>query len=534
MEKQTSLPLRKISSKCIALLVLLFLSILIVPNSYAKTMGFTDDSYYWIDNKSHLVAGTTVTFVYDYSGDGTVITISGKINGKTVFSGGTASKASFTFNIPEDATGRISLSGQWGDRNGTRHSLSGSYAFLSLFNVLSSDPHAKSVELTVYDKVSPTCTDPGTEKYWECPTCKRMYKDCAGLEQISAPVSIKPLGHYWNTKYEWDELSTVTASRTCRRDDTHFETETAPVTSSITKQPSCEERGETTYTAVFENSGFKTQSKTIDDIDDLGGHVWKQPTYNWSSDFHSITATRVCERDDSHTETETVQAVENVLIAPTCEETGKSNFTASFENSAFEQKQENNIVTAALGHDWIQTEYTWSDDYMECIATHVCSRDGVSETEEGTVTVKTTPATTAAAGKTVYTAVFSKPGFTNQTHEIAIPKLPQPQSTEQVTLKKIGIKKLTAVSAKKLKVEWKKLSSKDRKTIQYIEVQVSTEKSFKTILKKKTVKSSKTSCTIPGLKKNTKYYVRIRAYTKSGKVIKVSKWAVKSKKTKKK
>ena len=102
------------------------------------------------------------------------------------------------------------------------------------------------------------------------------------------------------------------------------------------------------------------------------------------------------------------------------------------------------------------------------------------------------------------------------------------------SLKKIGIKKITAVSKKKLKVEWKKLSAKDRKKIKYIQVQVSTSKNFTKIVKQKKVKSSKTSCTISGLKKNTKYYVRIRAYTKSGKNVSISAWTVKSKKTKKK
>ena len=102
------------------------------------------------------------------------------------------------------------------------------------------------------------------------------------------------------------------------------------------------------------------------------------------------------------------------------------------------------------------------------------------------------------------------------------------------SLKKIGISKITAVSGKKLKVEWKKLSAKDRKKIKYIEVQVSTDKNFTKIVKQKKIKSSKTSWTISGLKKNTKYYVRIRAYAKSGNDVSISPWAVKNKKTKKK
>ena len=108
------------------------------------------------------------------------------------------------------------------------------------------------------------------------------------------------------------------------------------------------------------------------------------------------------------------------------------------------------------------------------------------------------------------------------------------EPAENVCLSKPKSVKLTAVSAKKIKVSWKKLSAKDKKKIKKIQIQVSLDKSFSKLVKEKIVSSGKTSWTIPGLKKNTKYYVRIRAYTKSGNELKVSKWVVKSKKTKKK
>ena len=105
---------------------------------------------------------------------------------------------------------------------------------------------------------------------------------------------------------------------------------------------------------------------------------------------------------------------------------------------------------------------------------------------------------------------------------------------EKVTLSKLKSVKLTALSAKKLKVTWKKLSSKDQKKIQKIQIQYSTDKTFKTGVKTKWAKKGKTSYTISGLKKSTKYYVRIRAYKKDGNITYVSKWVTKSKKTKKK
>ena len=109
-----------------------------------------------------------------------------------------------------------------------------------------------------------------------------------------------------------------------------------------------------------------------------------------------------------------------------------------------------------------------------------------------------------------------------------------PTVTEKVTFSKLKSVKLTAVSAKKLKVSWKKLSSKDRKKVKKIEIQYSTDKKFKNNVKSKFVSSGKTSYTISGLKKNTKYYVRVRAYTKSGQVINLSKWVTKNQKTRKK
>ncbi len=109
-----------------------------------------------------------------------------------------------------------------------------------------------------------------------------------------------------------------------------------------------------------------------------------------------------------------------------------------------------------------------------------------------------------------------------------------PNATEKVTLKKLKSVKLKALSAKKLKVTWKKLSSKDQKKIQKIQIQYSTDKTFKTGVKTRWAKKGKASYTIKGLKKNTKYWVRIRAYKKSGNIIYVSKWVTKNKKTKKK
>ena len=105
---------------------------------------------------------------------------------------------------------------------------------------------------------------------------------------------------------------------------------------------------------------------------------------------------------------------------------------------------------------------------------------------------------------------------------------------EKVAFNKLKKVKLKALSAKKLQISWKKLSKKDQKMIQKIQIDYSTDKTFQTDVKTKWAKKSKASYTIKGLKKNTKYWVRIRAYKKDGNTIYVSSWVIKNKKTKKK
>ena len=90
-------------------------------------------------------------------------------------------------------------------------------------------------------------------------------------------------------------------------------------------------------------------------------------------------------------------------------------------------------------------------------------------------------------------------------------------------LKKPKLKKVKA-GKKSMKVNWKKIKKADRKKIKKIAIQYSTSKEFGKGTKTKYVSSKKDGQTIGKLKSGKVYYVRIRAYTKSGKQINVSKW----------
>ena len=105
---------------------------------------------------------------------------------------------------------------------------------------------------------------------------------------------------------------------------------------------------------------------------------------------------------------------------------------------------------------------------------------------------------------------------------------------EKISLKKIKGVKLKALSKGRISVTWKKLTKKQRKKIQKIQIQYSTDKSFNKNVKTKWVKKTATKAVLKKLKKGKKYYVRIRKYKKTENYIYVSKWVTKSIKTKKK
>lgn len=98
----------------------------------------------------------------------------------------------------------------------------------------------------------------------------------------------------------------------------------------------CTEKGERVYTATFTHKCFNPQTKT-EALDPIG-HDWASPAYTWAKqgDDWYCTAERVCNRDASHVEKETVKASYKVAVPATAEKEGEGAYTAVFENQAFE------------------------------------------------------------------------------------------------------------------------------------------------------------------------------------------------------
>ena len=85
---------------------------------------------------------------------------------------------------------------------------------------------------------------------------------------------------------------------------------------------------------------------------------------------------------------------------------------------------------------------------------------------------------------------------------------------------------------KKVTVKWKKVSKKNLKKIQGIEIQVASDPGFNQIVKSTTAGKKKKSKTIKGLAPKTTYWVRIRAYKNASDGKHVSAWKVKKVKVK--
>ena len=210
---------------------------------------------------------------------------------------------------------------------------------------------------------------------------------------VAAHAVIEAGEHEWNEpSYLWaEDNSSVTATRVCKNNEAHVETETVETTSEVTTPASCEQPGETTYTATFENPAFETQTRTVEIP--AAGHTAGEP-------------------------------VRENEVEPGCETEGSYDEVVYCTVCGKELSRETKTIPA-LGHDWAQPTYEWAQDNSFCTARTHCSRDDshiLDVSVETTYEVINEP-TTESEGLGRYTAVFEAP-FETQTKDVVIEKLP--------------------------------------------------------------------------------------------------------------
>ena len=115
-------------------------------------------------------------------------------------------------------------------------------------------------DLVCIEGKAPSCTEDGCEPYEECKGC-----DYSTYKPISA------LGHNYKATYKWSEdCKTCSAMAICENNSNHTLSEEATVSCSVKTEPTCTEKGMTTYTATFSNTQFSTQQKNVEDVSPTG------------------------------------------------------------------------------------------------------------------------------------------------------------------------------------------------------------------------------------------------------------------------
>ena len=347
--------------------------------------------------------------------------------------------------------------------------------------------HTHTYTYVPYEGHEPSCTEPGLGyRFCVCSGTNGEYYD-----DYQKNVAIPATGHSWGeATYTWSaDNGTVTAERVCAKDPTHVETETVTTTSEVTTEPSYDAPGVMTYTAIFENEDFETQTKevvipklehawvevyVIDDNDGsfMNLYLWKDGTGASPAAWPGEAMERLGTEMNGHPYyrmTVDKNLYDRLIVNAGSQQTADFNFVAdeaergyviyeihsnfdiNLPDDVFPDDAEHKTVTdptctedgkiswkglltgatletagePATGHDWGEPVWSWTG-YESATATFICENDLTHvKTVTADVTNKTTAATCEEAGGTTYTATVS---FSGKTYT----------DTKEVTLPALG------------------------------------------------------------------------------------------------
>ena len=237
--------------------------------------------------------------------------------------------------------------------------------------------------LTAHERKEPTCTETGNIAWWECtnPECGKLFSDENAEHEITADETVLPVTHH---PVPWGDGKEIPPN--C-----------SDYTNGMKSFWICDVPG---CWKTFSDPEGKNEILDMNDVRIYYAHKFE----------HRPIMEATC--------TENGRSVEYWYCTECKRCYGDSDPQTKNE---IDQPEE----VPALGHDWGTPEYTWSEDLKTCTAKRVCKRNhDHAETENGTVTAKTTkPATTEAEGTVVYTAAFTNEAFAAQIREKPLPRL---------------------------------------------------------------------------------------------------------------
>ncbi len=201
-----------------------------------------------------------------------------------------------------------------------------------------------------YLKSGSTC-EGQAEYYKSCDTCGLSSK---GLKDEATFVSGNVLGHDWGeAEYTWSMVGDVmcSATKACKKCPKSISAVSNVATYAVVTPATCLTDGLGRYTATFTVDDFPTQTKEV--TLPATGHDWGETEYTWTptEDGYKCTAKRICQKDKSHVETETVPAAYAVVTEPTCLTAGLGRYQASFDADWAEDASKD-VPLSALDHDW--------------------------------------------------------------------------------------------------------------------------------------------------------------------------------------
>lgn len=188
----------------------------------------------------------------------------------------------------------------------------------------------------------------------------QKYEDCTHVP--GEPVQENVDGPYCTTGGSYDKVTYCTL---CGEELSREKMYTDALGHNYNGQvcyPTCEENGYTTFTCSRCGDSY------TDDYTDALGHDWGNATYTWANDYSKVTASRTCQRDASHVDSETVQTTREETKEQTATEPGEITYTATFTKYGFTTQTKVVKTEDRTGCDsfyWSRngTTYTVSGEY---------------------------------------------------------------------------------------------------------------------------------------------------------------------------
>lgn len=208
-------------------------------------------------------------------------------------------------------------------------------------------------------------------------------------------ITIPPVGHDWAfTGFTWFEdtegYTGAEANYACKNDPEHTTSIAADFGVNVV-EPTCTEGGKTTFvvavSADYSLDGQDHSESRESEPTAPIGHDWEFREFSWTGDVTSgytdASAVFVCKHDESHVQTVAATVSEETL-APTCIDTGRTNYTAVVAAADSLDGEEHSAMVDAkyidpFGHDWEFSGFTWMGDeesgFTGAEAVYRCKKD---------------------------------------------------------------------------------------------------------------------------------------------------------------